>query len=130
MTLADLIDTTLEEVGYQSSTAPPEVRLRVRRRLNEWHRRLLAQPGLSRFLRETFSVTFASVSGTAVYGLPASVGRINAIYEGTNDVALVQRSLGWLRTEDPGLTASGTPEAYIPRNIAAVRTQPSDAGRP
>ena len=103
MTLADLIDTTLEEVGYQPSTASPEVRLRVRRRLNEWHRRLLAQPGLSRFLRETFSVTFASVASTAVYGLPSSVGRINSLYETTNDVKLEQRSLSWLRTEDPGL---------------------------
>lgn len=127
MTLADLIDTTLEEVGYQPSTASPEVRLRVRRRLNEWHRRLLAQPGLSRFLRETFSVTFASVASTAVYGLPSSVGRINSLYETTNDVKLEHRSVSWLRTEDPGLSASGTPSVYIPRGISAVRRQPSDA---
>lgn len=127
MTFDELVDGTLEEIGYAPSTASSEVIARIKRRVNEWHRRLLAQPGHSRFLKDTFSVTFASVSGTATYGLPASVGRINSVYEDTNDVKLEQRSLGWLRTNDAGLSASGTPEAYIPLGISAVRAQPADA---
>lgn len=127
MLLADLIDTTLEEVGYNASTATPEVRLRVRRRLNEWHQRLLATPGVARCVRDTFTVTFDSASGVGVYGLPSSVGRINSLYESTNDVRLAQRTVSWLRTEDPGLSASGVPGVYVPRGVSAVRTQPTTA---
>ena len=59
MTFDELVDGTLEEIGYAPSTASSEVIARIKRRVNEWHRRLLAQPGHSRFLKDTFSVTFA-----------------------------------------------------------------------
>ena len=129
MTFDELVDGTLEEIGYAPSTASSEVIARIKRRVNEWHRRLLAQPGHSRFLKDTFSVTFASVSGTATYGLPASVGRINSVYEDTNDVKLEQRSLAWLRTNDAGLSASGTPELSPRAPKGATRWAPSPAMR-
>ena len=93
MTFDELVDGSLEEIGYAPSTASSGVSARIKRGVNEWHRRLLANPGHSRFLKDTYSVTFPSVSGTAMYGLPASVGRINSVYEDTNDVKLEQRSL-------------------------------------
>ena len=127
MTFDEIVDATLEEVGYAASTASAEVVARAKRRVNEWHRRLLATPGLTRFLREVSSVTFASVSGTAVYGLPSSIGRVNGLYETENDIKLEQRSLHWLRHNDPGLSASGTPEVYVPLGLSPVRTQPADA---
>ena len=127
MTLSELVDEVLVEVGYGTASASHDVRVRIRRRLNEWHRRLLAQPTLTRLLRESYSVTFASVSGTATYGLPQAVGRINGIWEATNDVKLAQRSLDWLRQMDPGLSASGTPECYIPLGIGPVMRQPADS---
>lgn len=127
MTLREIIDAVLEEVGYSSTGASQDVRVRLRRRVNEHHRRLLSMPTLSRLLRDSYSTTFASVSGTATYGLPPSIGRINAIYEGTNDIKLVQRSLTWLREEDAGLSSTGTPEAYIPLGVGPVKSQPSTA---
>ena len=127
MTLREIVDAVLEEVGYSSHGAGQEVRVRVRRRVNEWHRRLLSQPTLTRLLRESYSVTFASVASTATYGLPASIGRINGIWDDSNDVKLAQRSLDWLRQMDPGLSAAGVPECYIPLGIAPVRAQPSNS---
>lgn len=126
MTLAELVAETAEEIGYGSSPTA-DVETRLTRRINEWHRRLLAMPGLARHLRDTMSVTLTTTAGQAVYGLPASVGQIVALSEGDNDIKLQQRSLSWLRTEDPGLTAEGVPEVYVPLGFAPVQTQPADA---
>lgn len=126
MTLAELLEEVAEETGYAPTTMTGETRRRLVRRINEWHRRLLATPGLTRFLRES-RITLTTVAGTSTYGLPPSVGQIVSLTEGTNDVRLQQRSLSWIRTEDPGLTAEGVPEVYAPLGYSPVQTQPADA---
>lgn len=127
MTLGEITSAVLEEIGYSKTGAGRDVTVRIRRRVNDWHRRLLSRPGLVRFFRESFGVTFTTASGTATYGLPPAVGRISGIWETTNDVKLVLRSVDWLRKMDPGASAVGTPEAYVPLGVAPVQTQPSDA---
>ena len=127
MTLGEITSAVLEEIGYSKTGAGRDVTVRIRRRVNDWHRRLLSRPGLLRFFRESFAVTFTTTSGTATYGLPPAVGRISGIWETTNDVKLGQRSVDWLRKMDPGASAVGVPEVYVPMGIAPVHTQPSDA---
>jgi hypothetical protein len=51
VTLSELVDEVLVEVGYGTASASQDVRVRIRKRINEWHRRLLAQPTLLRLLR-------------------------------------------------------------------------------
>lgn len=127
MTLRDLTEAVLEEIGYSKTGAGREVTVRLRRRLNDWHRRLLSRPGMVRYFRETFATTFTTTADTHTYGLPPAVGRISSLTEATNEVRLAQRSLDWLRAMDPGNSSVGTPEAYIPLGTAPVQTQPSDA---
>ena len=82
-------------------------------------------PGLDRLRDDT--ITFASVSARAQYGLPPAVQRVQSVTDRTNDRRLQLRSLDWIRAIDPGLDQSGTPEAYAPIGVQAVALQPSDA---
>jgi hypothetical protein len=128
MRYRELIDAVLDEIGYAASSQVPQATVqRVGRRLNDWHRRLLTRPTLSRFQREVFTVTFASVASTPTYGLPRAITRISGIRDTTNDTHLVPRDLAWVRQVDPDLTSGGTPEAYIVRGWFPVQTQPSNA---
>ena len=124
MTLATIEAELFRRLNYASSPAT-EVTTRLRAFTNLTHRQLLSTPGLDRLRDDT--ITFASVSAQATYGLPPSVQRIQAITDRTNDRKLTLRSLDWIRTIDPGLDRTGTPEVYAPIGIQAVARQPSDA---
>jgi hypothetical protein len=93
--------------------------------LNETHREILSTPGLESLIDDT--VTFASVSAQSLYALPPSVDGIERITDRTSMTEITPRSLGWLRSEDPGLSSSGTPTVYIPRGLQAVAVQPTAA---
>lgn len=122
MTLRELEDDTLVRTMQDPQKATSDARTRVRAFLNDWHRRLLTQPGLER-LRDDV-ITFPTVAATSRYGLPLAVAKILRIYEPTtNRIRLVERSLDWLRTMPS--TTSGVPEAWIPLGYTPVATQPS-----
>lgn len=127
MTFKDLQDMALEELGYDKSQASSTPRTRMKSRINTWQRRLLTRSPFKRLLREAYSYTFASVAAQTTYGLPIVGGRINQIYETTNDRQLGQRTMDWVRWADPGLSGSGTPEVWAPKGWFPVHTQPSDA---
>lgn len=111
MTLNDLENDCLDRLNYDPQPADGAARVRVRRYLNQWHRRILTTPGLDQ-LREDVT-SFTSIQGQARYALPPSVSRIKRIYEPTtNRIRLVERSLDWYRNLPT--TISGVPECYIP----------------
>jgi hypothetical protein len=126
MTFLSLQNRALEECGYAFAGASTP-RTRFKARLNDVYRRILRMPGLYPLLRMSTSYTFASVAAQTTYGLPIAMGRIDALTEHDNDRRLDLRTLSWLRSTDPGLTASGTPTCYIPKGWFPVHTQPSDA---
>lgn len=124
MTFANILSEIYRRTNFAASPAS-DVVTRIKSFVNLTHRQLLGLPGLEKLRDDT--ITFASVSAQASYGLPPSIGRVKTIHDRTNDRRLVGKSLDWLRTVDPGLDSSGTPDYFIPLGIQAVAKQPSDA---
>ena len=124
MTYATVLDELYRRLNYATSPAAA-VTTRLAAFLNTTHRQVLSMPGLDRLRDDT--ITFASVSARAQYGLPPAVQRVQSVTDRTNDRRLQLRSLDWIRAIDPGLDQSGTPEAYAPIGVQAVTLQPSDA---
>lgn len=127
MTLRDIENDALEALGFDASSADAaKVRVRVRRQINWAHRQLLATPGLLRLLRDSVGAfAFPSVAGVGRYGLPAALGRINAIYDPATEIALAQTTIDYIRDADPQLTHVGPPGLYAPLGAFPVRTHPS-----
>jgi hypothetical protein len=84
----------------------------MRQWINIWYQRLLARPGMQ-ILRD-ITVTFPSIAGQSRYGLPIQVRRVQKIFDAATPLALRMESLQWIREQDPGLVASGTPEVWAP----------------
>jgi hypothetical protein len=122
MTLREIEDDTLVRLQQDPQKTTSDARTRIRAYINDWHRRILTQPGLER-LRDDV-ITFPTVASTSRYALPLAVAKIQRIYEPTtNRIRLVERSLDWLRNMPS--TTSGVPEAWIPIGYTAVAVQPS-----
>lgn len=97
---------------------------RLKAFVNETHRDLLTSPGLDR-LRDD-AITFNSVAAQAQYSLGQAVARIKSIYMPTTNLwRLQEMSLNDLRRVDPGLTATGNPEYWVPIGYAEVSAQPA-----
>jgi hypothetical protein len=127
MTLGTILGQLYERLNYQSSPAAA-VTTRLTNVVNEAQRRILREPGLALVRDTTEGLTFASEASRAIYGLPASLSRIRAISERTNDRALSAKSLADLRLSDPGLNATGTPWAYVPLSYRPIARLPASTG--
>jgi len=125
-TFLQLQDRALEECGYAFSGASTP-RTRMKARVNDVYRRILRMPGVFPLLRTATTYTFASVANQTTYGMPLTLGRIDALTERTNMQRLLYRTLSWLRTQDPALSQVGTPEVYVLKGTAPVQKQPSVA---
>lgn len=112
MTLGDLLGRLYERLSYQSTPAAA-VTTRLTNLLNDAQRRILRTPGLERLRPTTTGLTFASVAAQTIYGLPPVLASVRTITDRTNNRLLTSLSLDELRGTDPGLTASGTPSAYV-----------------
>jgi hypothetical protein len=126
MTFLEIQNRALDELGFDSTQASSTARTRIKARINDIYRAILRKPDF-RLLRDISKYTLASVATTPIYGMPISVGRINALTETDNDRKLEMRTLDWLRSVDPGQAASGTPDVWIPMAWYPVQTQPLDA---
>lgn len=111
MTLNDIELATYRRLGYADAPAT-EVVTRIRQWINIWHQRLLARPGIS-LLRDG-TVNFVSVVGQAQYVLPATMRRIQKIYETTTPIALDMLTLWTIREQDPQLQQRGIPICWAP----------------
>ena len=123
MNLTSILADVYRRTRYASSPAS-DVATRITAHVNDWHRRILGMPGMSRLRDDT--ITFASVASTARYALPPAVAKVKVITERTNDQVLQERSLDWYRRMDPD-PHEGTPEVWVPFSWTQVATQPSDA---
>lgn len=118
MTFLQLQNDVLERINNSSS----EARVRVRRFLNEWHRRILTELGLEAPRRA--ETTLSVVAGTDEYTLSSTIARINGIQNEGDLVALAERSLEWMRIVDPDDSWSGTPEFYALRSDRKLKLKP------
>lgn len=127
MTFQQLQDSALDALGYSlASGTQAEARIRIRRGLNEWHRRLLTRPGYARLLRD-FSLTLTTVANTSTYGFSEPLGRLSGMYDITNRWPLDRRDLAWLRTQDSAVATSGNPCAFVPLGWSPVAQHPTAA---
>lgn len=111
MTFLQIKQDAYRRLGFSSSPAT-EVATRIGAYVNEAYHDILSRPGMARL--RTASTTFASVDGTTQYVIGTNVvERVLKIRETTNDITLEQRSLDWLRTQDPD-PSEGTPEIWVP----------------
>lgn len=124
-TFKALVDDALERCNYDASLASSTPRTRLTRFANEWHRRILVTPGLTRLRDDT--IPFASVADQAQYALPQSVQKIRGIQDRTSDRHLGLIPLEAIRREDPGLDSTGTPTSYAIVGQQQVAAHPSDA---
>lgn len=123
MTLRDIERMVYRRLSKNIGTPNPETQERIRGFINERHRMLLVKFSQ---LRDDV-MAFDTVAEQQDYAIPEhGIARINRIWETTNDWALEQRSLSWLRTEDPD-PQTGTPVFWIPQSYSQVHTQPDDA---
>jgi hypothetical protein len=125
LTYLQIQDDTLEALNLpldSSSTA----RDRVKRKINEGYRLLLADVGMGRFRDST--TTISVIAGTSEYTVTAS--KIHYIRDASNDFRLTETSLGDLRTLDPGDSSTGNPiyfavRQYITPTTLKVRLWPT-----
>jgi hypothetical protein len=127
MTFRELQDLTLRELGFNPGSVAEEPRTRIKDRLNSWQRRMATEPGLSRYLRDSYAMTMTTVAGRSRYGVPLSVERIIAIRDLANETLLECVALDDLRRVDPGMESSGNPTHWALLGQYPVHTQPSDA---
>lgn len=123
MTLGTLLADLGRRLNYQASPSA-EVTTRLTYFLNEALQEVVSQPDMGAWLaRNEPQVSFASVVGQSVYGVP--VARIDALTERTNRTRLELRLLDWYRRAQPDPTTdTGTPSAWVPLGFSPVLTQP------
>lgn len=127
MNLGELLTDLYQSFEF-ATTPSSAVTTRFTSFLNKAQRAIIREPGLLR-LRDTLSpLTFASVSGQAIYGLPSSLATIKAITERANNRDLDEMSIPELRATDPGLTSTGTPWCYVPLGYRPIQYVPASTG--
>lgn len=124
MTYSEILLDIYRSLNY-GDTPETKIVSRVKARVNQIHRELLAEPGLDLLRDDTF--TFATVASTVRYGLPSNIEFVKGIHERTNQANLQLRTLAWVRAQDPGLVATGTPIVFAPIGLMQVQTQPAAA---
>ncbi len=114
------------------ATSPDStVTTRLTAGLNETLQELLSEPGLAAWIaRQEPMATMASVANQAVYNVPITTARIDAITERSNQRRLQAQSVDWYRSAAPDPTIiTGTPDTWIPLGFQPVAVQPSDASQ-
>jgi hypothetical protein len=121
MTLEDLRQAVYAECGYPT-TAETRVVTRITAWLNEGQRRILRNPSMSDLRQGT--ITFSSIAGQAVYGVPQAFERLDALVDQTTGGKLQWMSRQQFRLIDPAERSSGTPYYYVPEGLEPAFRQP------
>jgi hypothetical protein len=106
-TYLQLQDDALEALNLPLD-ASSSARDRIKRKLNEGYRLLLADTGMSRARHAT--TTIVTVAGTAAYTVTAS--KIRFIRDTANDTRLDEVGLSQILAKDPGNDSDGNPILY------------------
>lgn len=129
MTLSDILADLYDRLNLSTSPSTGTIR-RLTRFINQTHREILTGPGMEKLRDSNGILTFDSVVGQKIYGLPQSVEQLRKLFDMTNQWTLKSEQMSWVRQTDPGLRAVGIPSVYVPVGIQAVAAQPSTACQP
>ena len=125
MTFAAILADLYRRLRY-TSAPPSAIATRLRAFCNETHREILTAPGMERLRDDLMPIT--ATANKSRTGLPASVARVHAIVDRTNNHKLRQVPLSELRTMDPAqLFVGGFPLQYAVVGYQEVQIQPAVA---
>ncbi len=124
MTFLQILQDVYDRTGNNQTQSGTAVARVMKRYVNRWHQKVLTSPGMERL--RYLQLTQASVADQAAYAIPLQ--SIRYITEATNDLRLIEQSIGWYRDLVPDPTAwTGTPEYWVPLGNSPVSVQPSNA---
>jgi hypothetical protein len=126
MTLTDLLNALYSDLGYSDGTPSAAVTTRLTRYCNEGYRYLLSMPELAPLRMGT--VTFTSVPGLKVYGVPQILVQIDQLVNQTNPTRLRLMTADEFRTIDPQEDSSGTPTHYVRYGVGPALRTPAGTG--
>lgn len=127
MTFRELQDDTLEKLGYDSSLASSTPRTRIKRFLNQWHRRLLADPMYSKMRHS--KLPFATVASQLQYGIPPVLATIDRIYDAAlGNPGLELQTPDWIRQDNQADINEGIPWAYVNYGLRPIYRMPATTG--
>lgn len=126
MNLGQIETAIYDRIGSGANADSATVR-RVRRAINDAHKKILGKRGFSRLRRAV--LTCSSVANSPYMVLPQAASKIIVISDRSNNRNLLPVSVQDLRYADPGVTSSGAvPNHYAIISFgAAVAAQPSVA---
>lgn len=119
MTFVELQDDVLDRIG----NSEPRARQRIKRALNEWHRRICAEVGLDYLLAPATSY-MSFVAGTPAYELDAGVRKIYAITIPSLRVSLRETTFANIRELDPSRDTLGIPALYALQGLRTLHLYP------
>lgn len=128
MTFLELQKDVYSRLGFEA-TPSTVVSDRIKSFLNQAHRSLLSQPGLSGMRDDTMTLT--TVAGQARYALQACVSKVRSIRATeTTRRTFMSRTYDWYARVTPDQAdPSGTPYVWVNGGYSVVGKQPSDASK-
>jgi len=124
MTLTDLLTALYSDCGYDAVPSA-SVTARLTRYVSEAYHHILSLSEMSP-LRES-TLTFTSLPGVKIYGLPQSLVQVAQIVDSTSAIRLRSMTQDEFRAIDPQETASGRPTHYIPSGLHPVQRDPNQS---
>lgn len=125
MTYREMQNVVLEELGYDPHTVSSVPRERVKRRLNEWQRKILTRPHFHRLLRSTYSSSLTTVASQPDYAVPAGIDKIFQIRDATNGETLTPWTHHEIVQVNPDDSELGVPAAWAIRGWYGYLAKPA-----
>lgn len=127
MNLGEIETDLYARLGFSTSDTSAVARLRAF--INQAHREVMSMKHFRRYRRKL--LTCASIADTPFMALPYAASTIFGVYDRDNDTWLREKTLGWVRQADPGVTSTGSnPWGYAIYDLASpVIRQPANASQ-
>jgi len=127
VTFKEIQDDTLDKLLYDNSGTSSAPRTRIKRLINQWHRKILSDPRYSKLRDSRTSVV--TVASQVLYAVPPSIEKIHRVFDAaTNNPRLTQKSLDWLRDDPRADLDTGTPMVWVPHGIKPIFRYPATTG--
>ena len=123
MTFLEILNALYEDLGYSAGTGgvvSSDTKTRLSRYVNDSYRQIMRLPGMEMLRFETTSLT--TTIGEPRYALAPATEQILALTDLSNQRRIVEMSRDDYLNIDPGQTVQGTPWAWIPAGLQAMKT--------
>jgi hypothetical protein len=124
MTLLDIERDICRRLDKNPTNLDPETKARLDTFINDRYRELMRLDGIN--LRDETRITIQSTPNHPRVVLPQVAGSIVTLRDINNGRVLTQRTLSWIRAQDPSEVATGTPAVYAILNEAGILAQPTN----